>query len=234
MQFSPPLQQGLFLRRYKRFLADIISAEGEPLTIHCANTGSMKNCLVPDSACWYSSSANIMRKYPHTWEIATTPSGHLAGINTARANHLVAEAVALGIITELQGYSELRAEVAYGSENSRADFMLADPARASCVVEVKNVTLLEENTGFFPDAVSTRGSKHLRELIQVVAAGQRAVLLFCVQHQGICSVAPAVHVDPVYAGLCQQALEAGVEFYAYRARLCAQEISLAEAIPVVI
>ncbi len=234
MEFEQALQQGIFLRRYKRFLVDMVNAQGELITVHCPNTGSMKNCLAPDTPCWYSQATNVKRKYPHTLEIVTTLAGHLAGINTLRANALVAEGVSNGLITQLQGYDTCRAEVVYGLENSRADFVLEAANRAKCVVEVKNVTLLDAGQGYFPDAISLRGSKHLRELIHVVSNGERAVLIFCVQHQGITSVAPAEHIDAAYAKLCGQARQAGVEFYAFQATLSPDGIKLCREIPVLL
>ena len=237
MILTPPLQQGVFLRRYKRFLADITSASGEPITIHCPNTGSMRGCLEPASPCWYSTSANPKRKLAATWEIATTPLGHLAGINTGRANALVGEAIKAGLIPQLTGWQDLTAEVRYGEENSRADWCLS-LAGQRCFVEVKNVTLLEpelagaEGCGHFPDAVSERGSKHLRELIRMVEQGERALLVYCVQHSGINAVAPAAHIDPTYAKWCARAKEAGVEFVALKAQLSATEILLTHQLPV--
>lgn len=227
-------QSGVLLRRYKRFLADVRLADGTEITIHCPNTGSMKNCLVPGSPCWFSRAANPKRKYPHTWELASTPSGHLAGINTGRANALVEEAIHNGVIAELQGYETLYREKRYGSENSRIDFLLECDDR-QCFVEVKNVTLMEEvGQGLFPDAVSTRGSKHLRELMMMVNEGKRAVLLFCVQHTGIEWVAPADAIDPVYGETLRRAASVGVEILAYGVRILPErgEIVLAGKLPV--
>jgi sugar fermentation stimulation protein A len=233
MNFSPPLIEGIFLRRYKRFLTDIRTAAGEEITIHCPNTGSMRECLAPLSPCWYSFSDNPKRKYAATWEIATTPGGHLAGINTTRANGLVGEAIAAGLIPALSGWENLTAEVRYGVENSRADWGMTQADR-QCYIEVKNVTLLEEGRGFFPDAVSARGSKHVRELIRVVNAGHRAMLVYCVQHSAIEAVAPAAHIDKDYAQWCQRARQAGVEFVALRAELSAASIQLTRQIPVLL
>ncbi|HEY8942245.1 MAG TPA: DNA/RNA nuclease SfsA [Cellvibrio sp.] len=212
-------QPARLIQRYKRFLADVELPTGEIITIHCPNTGSMKNCLLPGSPCWYSTSASIARKYPHTLEIVTTPHGHLAGINTARANSLVECAITAGVIAELQGYPSLKREVVYGSEKSRIDFLLENES-AKCYVEVKNVTLMEaEGQGLFPDAVSDRGSKHLRELMQMKREGHRAVLLFCVQHTGIQWVEPADVIDPVYGKTLREAMAQGVEVIAYGAEI---------------
>lgn len=212
---SSGLMPALLVQRYKRFLADVILPNGDEITLHCPNTGSMKNCVHPMSTCWYSTSGNLARKYPHTLEIVTTPSGHLAGINTARSNDLVEIAIRTGVISELQGYPNLRREVVYGSEKSRIDFLLENE-KQKCYVEVKNVTLMEaEGQGMFPDAVSDRGTKHLRELMQMVREGHRAVLLFCVQHTGIEWVEPADAIDPLYGKTLREAIAAGVEVLAY-------------------
>lgn len=212
------LYPAILLKRYKRFLADIRLPDGREITIHCPNTGSMKNCLLPFSPCWYSVSASKGRKYPQTLEVVTTPGGHWAGINTARANGLVEAALAAGDIAELSGYGLLQREVRYGQEQSRIDFLLEQHPRdpRPCYLEVKNVTLMEaDGQGLFPDAVSARGTKHLRELIQVVRQGQRAVLLFCVQHTGISTLGPADAIDPTYGTALRAAMAAGVEVIAY-------------------
>lgn len=213
-----PWQSALLIRRYKRFLADVRLANGSELTLHCPNTGSMKNCVLPETPCWYSTSDNPKRKYPNTLEVVTTPGGYLAGVNTGRANQLIAEAIQAGVLAELQGYVALQREVVYGVEKSRVDFLLTgsviDPRL--CYVEVKSVTLMEEDgQGLFPDAVSERGSKHLRELITMVQQGHRAVLVFCVQHTGIQWVQSADHIDRVYGVTLRRAIAAGVEVLAY-------------------
>jgi sugar fermentation stimulation protein A len=233
----PKFYPALLLKRYKRFLADIRLPDGTELTIHCANTGSMKNCVLPDGPCWYSVSDSKTRKYPQTLEVVSTPGGHLAGINTARTNQLVGQALCEDVIAELRDYQALRREVVYGSEKSRIDFLLSqhsDDARL-CYLEVKNVTLMEaEGEGFFPDAVSERGSKHLRELMAMVEQGHRAVLLFCVQHTGIQSVRAAAHIDPVYTATLHAARAAGVEVIAYAARIQPEQsiIKLDRCLPV--
>ncbi|HEY7774265.1 MAG TPA: DNA/RNA nuclease SfsA [Marinagarivorans sp.] len=232
MIFTPILQPARLLRRYKRFLADVILPSGEEVTVHCPNTGSMKNCVVEGSDCWLLHSDNPKRKYAYTWQLATTPTGHLACINTHVANKVVAEALHAQRIPELAGYRSVRAEVKYG-EGSRIDFLLSDGDAQACYVEVKSVTLLDEGQGYFPDAVSARGQKHLRELMTVAAEGKRAVLLFCVMHTGIESVAAAAHIDSHYAELMRLAHDSGVELLAYRAAISASEITLVDAVPVV-
>lgn len=233
MRFIPSLQKGYLLRRYKRFLADIETKNGEQLTIHCPNTGSMKNCINEGAPLWYSQSSNPKRKYAHTWEIATTPKGDLAGINTSRANSLVLEAIEHQLIASLGHYDSIRAEVPYGKERSRIDFVVTQDAQ-EIFVEVKNVTLCESSgQGFFPDAVSVRGTKHLRELSQLVQEGKRAMLIYCVQHSAVTSVAPAQHIDPLYAQTYKEALKMGVEVIALGANLSAQEITLSRVLPVI-
>ena len=232
MKLNPALTRGKLLRRYKRFLADIELSNGEIITIHCPNTGSMKNCWEENTSCWYSDSGNPKRKYRHTLEITTTPEGALAGVNTGRANHLAEEAITAGVVRELQGYESLRREVKYGEENSRIDFLLGG-SKGDCYVEVKNVTLAEGDRGLFPDAVSARGTKHLRELQKMAESGARAVLFYCVQHTAIETVEAAAEIDPAYASALKEAVAAGVEVVAYRAALGPGEIRLVEAVPFV-
>ncbi len=226
MIIDPPLEEAVFLRRYKRFFADVVLGDGSELTIHCANTGSMRHCLNPGAPCWFSRSDNPKRKLPGTLEMVTTDGGLIAGVNTARSNHLVAEAVKGSVIEELQGYSEVRTEVRYGEEKSRIDLLLED-GDAQCFVEVKNVTL-EAGGGLatFPDAVTTRGAKHLRELMRVVAEGQRAALVYCVQLSGIEQVSVAEAIDPTYAATLAEAMAAGVEVLAYACKLTPGEIAV--------
>ena len=226
MKFSPPLEQGIFLRRYKRFFAEVGLPDGEILTLHCANTGSMRNCQVPGTPCWFSRTADPRRKLPGTLEIVTTGDGRLAGVNTGRANRLVEEAITAGCIEALRGYEGVRREVRYGGENSRIDFLLAGDGKP-CYVEVKSVTLsLGDSRAAFPDAITRRGAKHLRELEAMVAAGARAVLLFCVQLSAIDTVVPAEDIDPDYARALRQARSRGVEVLAWGCRLGPEEIAL--------
>lgn len=235
MKIKPPLAPASLIRRYKRFLADIALPDGTQVTIHCPNTGSMKNCGGAGSPVWYSTSDNKARKYPHTFELVEIEDGSLAGINTGRANALVEEALAEGVVSELSGYDMLRRELRYGEEKSRIDFLLSGHASApDCYVEVKNVTLaMGEGLGLFPDAVTTRGTKHLRELMRIRQEGQRAVLFFCVQHTGIDRVAAARDIDPVYAQTLAEARAAGVEVLAYAAAISPEEIRLVRPVPVI-
>ena len=232
MHFSPPLKSACLIARYKRFLADVMTPEGEVLTIHCANTGAMTGCATPGDTIWYSTSNSLTRKYPHSWELTETQLGHWICVNTLRANQLVAEALDQDRLPSLAGYSHRQAEVKYGSEKSRIDFLLKAEGRRNCYIEVKSVTLLHEGKGYFPDAVTIRGQKHLRELATVAAEGHRAVLLFAVLHSGIEDVSPARHIDAAYAEQLAQAQREGVEVLAYQADLSAEGMFLKSPINV--
>lgn len=235
MKFANPLQEAVLIKRYKRFLADVQLPDGSVTTVHCPNTGSMLNCAEPGSRVWYSVAANAARKYPLTWEIVEVAGGHKVGINTARANMLVREGLASGMIDMLSGYGSVQSEVVYGSEKSRIDFLLSGHAvdHRFCYVEVKSVTLgLANGLGAFPDAVTARGQKHLRELMAMCDAGHRAVLLFCVQHSGIEQVIPADDVDPEYGVLLRAARDAGVEVVAFAVEFAEDSIALGHQLPV--
>ncbi|NAZ69662.1 DNA/RNA nuclease SfsA [Vibrio toranzoniae] len=242
MHFNPPLEPATLIKRYKRFLTDIKLPDGSERTIHCANTGAMTGCATPGNTVWYSTSDNAKRKYPNSWEISETDKGHRICVNTARANQLAVEAIENGTIVELLGYNALRTEVKYGSENSRIDILLEDNEKPPCYIEVKSVTLLNEQLtstkqesstkgqGFFPDAVTTRGQKHLRELTEMVESGNRAILLFTVLHSGIEKVSAAHHIDAKYSLLLKQAQDAGVEVLCYKAELSSTQIQLKQAV----
>ena len=236
MQFNPPLESATLIKRYKRFLTDIKLPDGSERTIHCANTGAMTGCATPGNTVWYSTSDNAKRKYPNSWELSETDKGHRICVNTARANQLAVEAIENKTIVELLGYNALRTEVKYGSENSRIDILLEDNEKPPCYIEVKSVTLLDEQEtstegqGFFPDAVTTRGQKHLRELTEMVESGNRAVLLFTVLHSGIEKVSAAHHIDAKYSLLLKQAQDAGVEVLCYKAELSSTQIQLKQSV----
>ncbi|WP_435955186.1 DNA/RNA nuclease SfsA [Dryocola sp. BD626] len=232
MEFSPALQRATLIKRYKRFLADVVTPTGELLTLHCPNTGAMTGCATPGDTVWYSTSDNLKRKYPHTWEITETQSGAFICVNTLQANKVVKEALKENRLKELNGYTNILSEVKYGAERSRIDFMLQADNKVNCYIEVKSVTLSEQGSGFFPDAVSLRGQKHLRELMNVVMQGERAVLLFAVLHSAITRVSPARHIDAKYAQLLCEAQECGVEIVAYRAELSAKKLTLTSPLPV--
>ncbi|ELY2809799.1 DNA/RNA nuclease SfsA [Cronobacter sakazakii] len=232
MEFTPALQPARLIQRYKRFLADVVTPQGETLTLHCPNTGAMTGCATPGDTVWYSTSSVATRKYPHTWELTQTRDGALICVNTLRANTVVKEALQAQRLPALAGYESLKSEVKYGAERSRIDFMLQASDKVNCYIEVKSVTLSEQDSGYFPDAVTARGQKHLRELMSVVDQGDRAVLLFAVLHSAITQVAPARHIDERYAELLSEAQRKGVEVLAWKASLSASEITLTSPLPV--
>lgn len=240
MKLPAPLIEGRLLRRYKRFLADVLLPDGNEVIAHCPNTGSMLGCQPADARVWLSASDNPKRKLKYTWELVETAPQEVACINTSRPNNQAREAIEQGLVPELAGYGHCRAEVRYGTEKSRIDLHLSGhPSLADAWVEVKNVTLCEDGRGYFPDAVTTRGQKHLRELMAQARAGERAVLFFVVNHTGISSVRPADHIDRAYGELLREADAGGVELLAYRARLAGPkgpdgDISLAESVPVIL
>lgn len=235
MRFATPLETGRLMRRYKRFLADIVTDAGEHLCIHCPNTGSMLNCMGEGARVWFQRNSDPKRKLPGTWELVETPQGRLACVNTARANRLVEEALLAGWIEELAGFTALKREVAYGIENSRVDFRLDYPT-GPAFVEIKSVTLGfgDSAVAAFPDAVTTRGARHLRELAALARNGIRAVQLYCVNLSGIEAVRPAKEIDPLYAVALRDAVAAGVEVLAYGVELSPEEIRLSRRLPVIL
>ena len=232
MQFTPPLQSATLIKRYKRFLADVVTPSGQVFTLHCPNTGAMTGCATPGDTVWYSTSENTKRKYPHTWELTQTQNGAFICVNTLRANTLAKEAINAESIPELTGYNTLKSEVKYGEEGSRIDILLQADDRPRCYIEVKSVTLAENEFGYFPDAVTARGQKHLRELMGVVANGERAVLLFAILHSAIEYFSPAHHIDAKYAKLLNEAHNKGVEILAYKAELSADNMTLISPLPI--
>jgi sugar fermentation stimulation protein A len=236
VKFARQLVEGRLIRRYKRFLADI-QLPGEVITAACPNTGSMMGCAEPGSRVWLSVHDKPTRKYRHTWEIVEIAGAMpvMVGINTGLPNALVEEAIVAGAIEELKGYKVLRREVGYGEEGSRVDIVLESPRRKRCYVEVKNVTAAaSRGIALFPDSVSERGARHLRELMRLKASGERPVQFYCVQREDVTEVRPADAIDPEYGRTLREALAAGVEVFAYRARVTPGEIRIEQRIPVVI
>lgn len=233
MKLTPPLQPATLCRRYKRFLADVRLPNGESLTVHTPNTGSMLGLSEPGTPIWLRDTNNPARKYRYSWEMSEPEPGLFVGVHTGIVNQLVKEAIEVGIVTELQHYDRIQQEVAYGVEKSRIDLLLSAAGKQDCFVEIKNVTAADDaGLAIFPDAVTTRGQKHLRELRQVVRDGGRAVIFFCVQRNDIQGFRAAQEIDPDYARLLEEVVVDGVEVLAYKARISPDEISLTEAVPV--
>jgi sugar fermentation stimulation protein A len=235
MRFPTPLVPATLVRRYKRFLADVVLPSGEEVTVHVANPGAMTGLAAPGAKVWLSKSDNPKRKLAWSWELVEVDFGtgaELVGVNTAHPNGLVAEALAAGLIPELAGYARARREVRYG-KNSRVDVLLEDPARGACYVEIKNVHLMRrQGLAEFPDAVTARGAKHLDELAAMVAAGHRAVMLFLIQIGSAERFGLAADIDPAYARAFARARAAGVEAVAYRCAITADGIAFARAVPI--
>jgi sugar fermentation stimulation protein A len=234
MQFPADLIPATLVKRYKRFLADVVLPSGEMVTVHCANPGSMIGLNVPGARVWLSKSANPNRKLLHSWELIEVDFGggsELVGINTGHPNALAAEAIAAGRIAELAGYATARREVKYGKA-SRVDFLLEGPGRPACYVEIKNVHLMRRRgLAEFPDAVTKRGARHLAELADMVAAGSRAMMLYLVQIGSAERFALARDIDPAYGRAFDAARAAGVEAIAYRCRISCGGIEVTDPIP---
>ena len=228
MRFAEPLIAGRFVRRYQRFLADFVLADGQQVVAHCANPGSMLTCLQPGARAWLSRRPDPRRKLRFTWEIAEVGRARIY-VNPVRSNHLVAEAVEAGWVPELAGYDRLRREVRVGS--SRIDLLL-EREEQRCYVEVKSATLrLGPRLAGFPDAVTERGRRHLDELVRLVGAGHRAVLFFTVNRTDAHAMAPADGIDPLYGATLRYALQAGVEVLAYRTRISPRGVKIDHSVP---
>ena len=236
MKLPQPMVRGRLIRRYKRFLADVDLDDGTRVTASTPNTGSMLGLLDEGNPVWLSVSDDPKRKYPHRWELVEVngPAGAaLVGLNTALPNRLAEEALAAGVIPELGGYGGLHREVKYGAENSRIDLLLSDGARPDAFIEVKNVTL-SRNPGVaeFPDAVTARGAKHLRELARIAADGGRAAMIYLAQRPDVEVFEVAADIDPAYMKEWLAAREAGVEMYALASAVSPAEVIANRPIPV--
>lgn len=229
MIFSPPLIQGTLIKRYKRFLADITLDSGEVITAHCPNTGSMLSCSAGGSRVGLSISDNPKRKYPHTLEMIHNGSSWI-GVNTARTNKLVAEAIEENKITEFRNPEQIKMEVTV-SKGTRLDLRVTTQTDTT-FIEIKNCSLAENDIAMFPDAVTTRGSKHLRELIKLKEQGKNSCIFFLVQRSDASSFKPAAHIDPDYASLLKQTADAGVQVLVYQAEVTPESISVVRALPV--
>ncbi len=223
MNLPHPLIPGKLIRRYQRFLADVTLSTGETVTVHCPNSGSMMGLLQQGADVLLSASTNPKRRCRYTWELVR--AGNIwVGINTLNPNRLVYEALTQGGVKELAGYARVRKEVRWG-DHTRFDLLLEDGEK-KCYVEVKNVTLAENQVALFPDAVTKRGARHLEELMQVVRDGHRGVMFFLVHREDCRTFRPAAEIDPVYAETLKAAATAGVEILVYRARIVPPTVTL--------
>lgn len=228
MQFIQDLQPGILVRRYKRFLADIRLANDKIITVHCPNSGSMLGCSEPGSPVMLSRSENPKRKYPHTLEMVQSGSTWV-GVNTSLTNRLVREALENGVIMELGKFDAITQEIKT-SANTRLDFLLEHKG-AKIFLEVKNCSLAENRVAMFPDAVTARGTKHLRELAALKQQGNMAAVLFCVQRDDVDRFMPASHIDPLYAETLAKVAADGVMILAYQADVSPREIKIARKLP---
>jgi sugar fermentation stimulation protein A len=230
MLFPSPLVRGSLVRRYKRFLADVVLEDGSEITAHCPNPGAMLGLNAPGLTCWLSRSDAAKRKLAYALELVEADGG-LVGVNTLHPNRLVAEALATDAIPELSGYVAHRREVRYGAA-SRVDFLLTAPERAPCWLEVKNVHLMRQpGLAEFPDCVAARSTRHLRELAEMVRAGDRAVLLFVVQRMDCDRFRPAADCDPAFAKALTEAAGEGVEVLVYACDVAVEGVRVDRRIP---
>jgi len=232
MLFPTPLLRGTLLRRYKRFLSDVVLDTGETVVAHCANSGAMTGLDTAGAEVWLSPVAGPGRKLAFSWEMIRA-EGALVGVNAGHPNRIVAEAVAAGLIPELAGYDTLRREVGYG-RNSRIDLLLESAGKPRCYVEIKNVHLRRGRAAAFPDAVTARGAKHLRELSDMVAAGYRAVMVYLVQRSDCDHFTLAEDIDAAYAAAFRKAVADGVETICYSCRLSLDGIALDRPVPILL
>ncbi len=230
MEFCSPLERGRLVSRYKRFFADVAMDDGREITAHCPNPGAMLGLNTPGLPAWLSRSDSSTRKLAHTLELVQADGG-LVGVNTLHPNRIVAEALEQRAIPELAGYAAIRREVKYGAA-SRVDFLLTDPDRAPCWLEVKNVHLMRTpGLAEFPDCVAARSLKHLAELSREVADGARAVMLFVVQRSDCDLFDAASDLDPAYAKGLTAAARAGVEVLCYDCDISLERIVLGRRLP---
>ncbi|HCE59122.1 MAG TPA: DNA/RNA nuclease SfsA [Prolixibacteraceae bacterium] len=228
MVFAAELVHGFLIKRYKRFLADVKLDTGETVVAHCTNSGSMKSSIETGAEVYLSPVAAPARKTLFTWEMIKI-NGNWVGINTANPNKLAFEAISEGKIHGLTGYTKVVREVTFG--DSRFD-IYAENVTEKCFVEVKNVTMKEGNYALFPDAVTIRGQKHLNTLVEVKAAGMRAVMLYVIQRMDVDVFGPAVDIDPDYSEMLRKAAESGVEIIAMQAKVTPDNIEFVRKLPV--
>ena len=225
----PPLIRGRLVKRYKRFLADVILDSGRTVTAHCPNTGSMTGCCEAGRPVYLSRHDDPRRKLKYTWQLIDMPAS-LVGVNTLVPNRLVAASVRNRRLPELRQYSDIRTEVTVGG-GSRIDLQLTDPKGGCCYVEIKNCTLVENGRALFPDAVTTRGRRHLQELETLVGAGRRGVIFYFVQRMDARCFRPADHIDAAYGEALRRAAANGVEILAYDVAVDLAGIRLRRRLP---
>jgi sugar fermentation stimulation protein A len=228
----PELLPGKLIKRYKRFLADIELETKEIVIAHCANTGSMRGCAMPGAPVWVSQSDNPKRKLKYTWELIQGADS-MIGVNTQVPNKLVKASIENGLLAELKEYTKVKPEVKT-SDHTRLDLLLESENGKRCYVEIKNCTLVEEGVAMFPDAVTTRGQKHLDELVRLKREGHRAVIFYLIQRMDARVFTPAAMIDKVYADKLKTAVENGVEIMTRDTFIDTGHIRLRSPVPVLL
>jgi sugar fermentation stimulation protein A len=226
----PRLLPGILIKRYKRFLADVSLKNHEVVTAHCPNTGSMKGCCESGRTVFLSTHHNPRRKLKYTWEMIKMPAS-LVGVNTLVPNRLVAKAIAAGMIDELSGYENIIPETKVGN-HSRIDLLLTQDNGNRCFVEIKNCTLVSDGVAYFPDAVTSRGRKHLQELQKLTSTGDRCAMFYFIQRMDAKEFRPADHIDPLYGKTLRRAANRGVEILAYDVHIDLKGIQLRNKVPI--
>ncbi len=228
----PPLIEGVLLKRYKRFLADVKLADGSIVTAHCPNSGSMKECAESGRPVYLSSHNHPKRKLKYTWEIIDMPAS-LTGINTSVPNRLVYQSIKEGVIPELNGYDRIQKEVSIGN-GSRLDLLLTGSKNRKCFVEIKNCTLVIDGVAYFPDAVTARGLKHLNALEKLLSKHCRCVMFYLIQRMDAKIFKPADQIDPAYGNTLRDVIKSGVEVLVYDVIVDLEKIVLGSPIPYVL
>ncbi|UXM93885.1 DNA/RNA nuclease SfsA [Bartonella sp. HY329] len=232
MLFTSPLTPARLIKRYKRFLADVILENGDEITVSVPNTGSMRGLLHENGRVWLSHSVSPTRKYQYRLEIVES-NNILVGINTSIPNKIAEEAIQIGLVADLSGYSSILREQHYGS-NSRVDLLLRDTNKVDTYVEVKNVHFMrEKGLAEFPDTVTTRGTKHLRELAKMVEQGKRAIMLFVIQREDCDKMSICADLDPIYGEEFQLARKKGVEAFAIGCKIDIEKIEAYRPLPII-
>ena len=233
MKFPTPLVPARLVRRYKRFLADVVlEADGREVTAHCPNPGAMTGLAEPGMRIWLEPNNDPKKKLKFGWRLVELSGGHMAGIDTGIPNRVVGEALREHRVHGVEVYETVRAEVPYGT-GSRVDFLLGGAGQPDTFLEVKNVHLLRDGTlAEFPDCVTKRGAKHLNELATVSGSGHRAILVYLVQRTDCDSMALARDIDPEYAAASKVAKSAGVEMRAYATEISVEGVTLTKPLPI--
>jgi len=231
MQASPSFIPGYLVQRYKRFLATITLTTGEEILAHCPNSGALLGATSPGMPVWVSKAEGQNRKLGYTWQLVQLMDTFV-GVNTQWPNILFAEALEEKRLDTFRAYTHWRREVAYGSK-TRFDFLLQADSLPDCYVEIKNVHLKRNAHAEFPDCVTQRGAKHLRELTVLAQQGHRCIMVYIIQRQDCDSFTFAADLDPTYAAMAQEAKQAGVEFLAFRCHVSPQALVIEKEVPVI-